>query len=99
MTPEFHGGRQADGDAIAHRFRLLAGLMWDLRGLGRGSLLHLGPEGEPVLRVVVGWRARLMAVLVVRGADCGWTFLWEGGRMAPADGTLSAARQIAEVER
>ncbi|GAA1783777.1 hypothetical protein [Actinomadura chokoriensis] len=90
-------GRQ--GSVTLERFELLVGLMWALRGVGRGSVLVLDAEAEPVLSVPVPSRRRSVAVLGVQECDGGWAFLWDGVCKAPAGSTLMAARQIAEVER
>ena len=85
-------------DATVERMRMLVRLMTDLRALGRGSWLALPVTGEPVLYVRVRSGARQMAVLGVQDGG-GWSYVWDGGRKAAADGTLIAARQIAGVER
>ncbi|GAA4081545.1 hypothetical protein GCM10022214_45540 [Actinomadura miaoliensis] len=85
-------------EANTSRFDVLVQLMTDLRSLGRGSWLALPALGEPVLYVRVRSRARSMAVLACQEPRGGWSYLWDGRCMAPADGTKRAARQIAAVE-
>lgn len=91
--------RRVHGVVTLERFELLVGLMWALRGVGRGSVLYLDARAEPVLSVPVPFRRRSMAVLGVQEYDGGWAFLWDGVCKAPAGSTLLAARQIAEVKR
>ncbi|MGP4025940.1 hypothetical protein [Actinomadura sp. 3N407] len=91
-------GVSADATAAAtlERLNVLVRLMTDLRGLGRGSWLALPVAGQPVL-YVQAHSVRLAVLGVQDGA--GWSYLWDGGRKAAADGTLVAARQIAGVAR
>lgn len=91
--------RRTHGVVTLERFELLVGLMWALRGVGRGSVLYLDARAEPVLSVPVLSRRRSVAVLGVQECDGGWALLWDGVCKAPAGSTFMAARQIAEVER
>ncbi|MFG2084730.1 MULTISPECIES: hypothetical protein [unclassified Spirillospora] len=89
-------GYGVSADATFERLDVLVRLMTDLRGLGRGSWLALPVAGQPVLYVQA--RSGRLAVLGVQDRG-GWSYMWDGGRKAAADGTLVAARQIAGVAR
>ncbi|GAA4231968.1 hypothetical protein GCM10022254_30640 [Actinomadura meridiana] len=78
------------------RFNLLVTLMWDLRELGRGSVLYLDGAAEPVLSVPVLSRRRALAVLVVQERG-GWAYLWDAVQKAPVGHVREAARRIAGV--
>jgi hypothetical protein len=79
------------------RFNLLVQLMWDLRELGRGSVLYLEGAAEPVLSVPVLSRRRALAVLVVQERG-GWSYLWDSVQRAPAGAVRVAAQRIAGVQ-
>ncbi|MET8990223.1 hypothetical protein ABZW49_32640 [Nonomuraea wenchangensis] len=56
------------------RFRHLARLGWDLRGLGHDISLVMPATGSPVLQMCTKTGARLHITAIRR--YCGWVFTW-----------------------
>lgn len=79
------------------QFIHLVRLAWDLRELGRATLVDLPRQAEPVLLLRGGSDiARIMAV-EYRGR---WTFTWGRGRERQVEAyALDAAERLAEVIR
>jgi hypothetical protein len=98
VSMDHSGWRQAEQGLTYERFKVLAQLMLDLQGLGRGSTLVIRETGQPVLFVPVHTRRRSLAVLGCQEPDGGWSYLWDGYHKAAADGSMRAAHQIAAVE-
>jgi len=89
--------RHGRGGLTGERLRVLTELMIDLRGLGRGSSLLAPATGEGLLFVPLPRTGRRMPVLGLQDGRGRWSYLWDGGYCADADGTMRAAHQIAAV--
>lgn len=92
-------GRRGGGEGPdVTRLTLFFRLMVDLSGLERATRLEWPGHGEGVLFVWVAGR-RWMPVLCLADTRGRWSYLWDEGRTARADGSLTAAREIAEARR